>query len=166
MTFLAETGWPEAATAIAVVGGLAVVISVALWQIFATGRGAIANEGAKEYKQLAEELAQALRPWEEHPERVATLAILPERAGAARARAVPAPADAPDVRSDPRLAALVEQRDVVHVPFRLDWELAEELVGFGDAVVVLDPPGVRRAVLRLLRTAATLDATAGGGSDG
>jgi hypothetical protein len=61
MTFLAATGWPEAAIAIAAVGGLAVVISVALWQIFATGRGAIANEGAKEYKQLAEELAQMQR---------------------------------------------------------------------------------------------------------
>ena len=56
MTFLAATGWPEAAIAIAAVLGLAVVISVALWQIFATGRGAIANEGAKEYKHLAEEL--------------------------------------------------------------------------------------------------------------
>jgi len=61
MTFIAATGWPEAAIAIAAVIGLAVVISVALWQIFATGRGAIANEGAKEYKQLAEELAQMQR---------------------------------------------------------------------------------------------------------
>ncbi|GCD20310.1 protein PafB [Cellulomonas algicola] len=115
----------------------------------------------------AEELAAALHPWEERPERVATLAVLPERAGAARARAVPAPVDAPDVWSDPRAAAALAQRDVVHVPFRLDWELAEELVGYGDAVVVLDPPSVRHAVLHLLRTAATLDRTSvGGGSDG
>ncbi|MDC7122711.1 WYL domain-containing protein [Cellulomonas fimi] len=115
----------------------------------------------------AEELASALHPWEERPERVATLAVLPERAGAARARAVPAPDDAPDVRSDPRLAAVLAHRDVVHVPFRLDWELAEELVGYGDAVVVLDPPSVRHAVLHLLRTAATLDrTTVGGGTDG
>jgi hypothetical protein len=61
MTFLAATGWPEAAIAIAAVAGLAVVISVALWQIFATGRGAIANEGGKQYKQLAEELAAMQR---------------------------------------------------------------------------------------------------------
>ncbi|WP_273654702.1 helix-turn-helix transcriptional regulator [Cellulomonas fimi] len=116
----------------------------------------------------AEELSAALHPWEERPERVATLAVLPERAGAARARAVPAPEGAPDVRADPRTAAVLAHRDVVHVPFRSDWELAEELVGYGDAVVVLDPPSVRHAVLRLLRTAATLDAstTAGGGVHG
>jgi len=61
MTFLAATSWPEAAIAIAAVVGLAVVISVALWQIFATGRGAIANEGGNQYKQLAEELAEMQR---------------------------------------------------------------------------------------------------------
>ncbi len=120
----------------------------------------------------AEELAEALRPWDERPERVATLAVLPERASAARARAVPAPADAPDLAADPHVATLLAHRDVVHVPFRLDWELAEELVGYGDAVVVLDPPSVRQAVLHLLRTAATLDDAAGapatrsGGHDG
>lgn len=120
-----------------------------------------------------EVLADVLEQWDEHPERVATLAVLPERAGAARARAVPAPSDAPDVRADGRLAQVLAQRDVVHVPFRLDWELAEELVGYGDAVVVLDPPSVRHAVLHLLRTAATLDAapegaaaTDGGGARG
>lgn len=61
MTFLAATSWPEAAIAVAAVAGLAVVISVALWQIFATGRGAIANEGGKQYKQLADELAAMQR---------------------------------------------------------------------------------------------------------
>jgi Tfp pilus assembly protein PilO len=61
MTFLAATGWPEAAIVIASVLGLAVVISVALWQIFATGRRAIGNEGTKEYKELAEELAAMQR---------------------------------------------------------------------------------------------------------
>ena len=61
MTFLAATSWPDAAIGIAACAGLAVVISVALWQIFATGRGAIANEGGKQYKQLAEELAAMQR---------------------------------------------------------------------------------------------------------
>jgi hypothetical protein len=61
MTFVAATGWPEAAIAIAATAGLAVVISVLVWQIFATGRGAIASEGGKQYKQLAEELAQMQR---------------------------------------------------------------------------------------------------------
>jgi proteasome accessory factor B len=101
----------------------------------------------------AEELAHALETWGSGPERIATLAILPERASAPRARAVPAPADAPDRSADPVLA----HRDLVHVPFRAEWELAEELVGYGDAVVVLAPSGLRSSVLHLLRTAATLD---------
>lgn len=104
-----------------------------------------------------EELADALQTWGTGPERVATLAILPERASAPRARAVPAPADEPDRSADPLLA----QRDLVHVPFRAEWELAEELVGYGDAVVVLAPEGLRDSVLHLLRTAATLDQRVG-----
>jgi hypothetical protein len=61
MTFLAATSWPDAAIAMAAVAGLAVVISVLFWQIFATGRGAIASEGGKRYKELAEELAAMQR---------------------------------------------------------------------------------------------------------
>ncbi|GEK20011.1 helix-turn-helix transcriptional regulator [Cellulomonas xylanilytica] len=101
----------------------------------------------------ADELAEALQTWGSGPERIATLAILPERASAPRARAVLAPPGEPDRSGDPVLA----QRDLVHVPFRAEWELAEELVGYGDAVVVLAPPGLRQSVLHLLRTAATLD---------
>jgi len=114
------------------------------------------------------DLEEALAMWSGGPERVATLAVLPERAGAARARAVPGPANAPDWRADPVTGPLLAHRDLVHVPFRVDWELAEELVGYGDAVVVLDPPDLRTAVLRLLRTAATLDerTTTGGRADG
>ena len=108
----------------------------------------------------AQELSDALQTWASGPERVATLAILPERASAPRARAVPVPPGEPDWSADPLLA----QRDLVHVPFRAEWELAEELVGYGDAVVVLAPPGLRQSVLHLLRTAATLDQ--GVGSDG
>ena len=105
----------------------------------------------------ADELADALQTWASGPERVATLAILPERASAPRARAVPAPPGEPDWSDDPLLA----HRDLVHVPFRAEWELAEELVGYGDAVVVLAPDGLRQSVLHLLRTAATLDQAVG-----
>ena len=65
----------------------------------------------------------------------------PARAGErARARA---PSAAPcrtsrTGRADPPSCA---HRDLVHVPFRAEWELAEELVGYGDAVVVLAPAG-------------------------
>ena len=61
MMFLAVSDWPEAAIVIAGIAALTVIISVATWQIFATGRRAIASEGAKDYKQLAEELAAAQR---------------------------------------------------------------------------------------------------------
>jgi proteasome accessory factor B len=104
-----------------------------------------------------EDLAQALATWAPRQERVATLAVSPERAGALRARAVDAPEDEA-WRDDPHAAALAEHRDVLHVPFRTQWELAEELVGYGEAVVVLAPDDLRGAVLHLLRTAAALDA--------
>ncbi len=106
-------------------------------------------------------LAEALETWGAGPESIATLAILPERASAPRARAVPAPVDAPDWTTDPRTAPIVANRDVVHVPYRASWELAEELVGYGAAVVVLAPASLREHVLHLLRTAALLDAEVG-----
>ncbi|WP_448629423.1 helix-turn-helix transcriptional regulator [Cellulomonas soli] len=112
-----------------------------------------------------EALEAALASWSSGEERVATLAVLPERAGAARARAVAAPVGVGDRAAEPGLAGLLAQRDVVHVPYRSTWELAEELVGYGDAVVVLDPPAVREAVLRLLRVAATLDGAGSGADD-
>jgi proteasome accessory factor B len=102
-------------------------------------------------------LAEALAAWESGPETIATLAILPERASAPRARAVPAPADAPDWTADPVTGPVVANRDLVHVPYRALWELAEEIVGYGAAVVVLAPARLREHVLHLLRTAAELD---------
>ena len=54
-------------------------------------------------------------------------------------------------------AQVLPGRDLVAVPYRLGWELAEEVVRYGDAVLVLDPPEVRDAVVRMLRVAATLD---------
>jgi len=95
-----------------------------------------------------DELAEALSTWDSGTRGVATLAVLPERASALRTRHVPD--DAPH--------ATVEGRDVLRVPYRAQWELAEEVVGYGDAVLVLEPASLRDAVLSLLRTAAALDA--------
>ncbi len=103
------------------------------------------------------ELADAMAAWAPGPERVATLAVLPDRAAALRARA--AAAGDVDVASIPGAPQVLAGRDLVHVRYRSTWELAEELVGYGAAVVVLDPPGVRDAVLDLLRAAAQLDVT-------
>jgi len=102
-------------------------------------------------------LAGVLDSWTARETRVAVVAVRPERAEALRARAVHgAPADDVDL-DDPRVRALLVDRDLVHVPFTSSWDLAEEVVGYGEAVVVLDPPAVRDTVLRLLRSAATLD---------
>jgi uncharacterized protein HemX len=63
MTFLAVAidDWPAAAVAIAGIAFITIVVSVLIWQIFATGRGAIASEGGQQYKALAEQLAAAQR---------------------------------------------------------------------------------------------------------
>ncbi|MBU4336256.1 MAG: WYL domain-containing protein [Actinobacteria bacterium] len=93
------------------------------------------------------QLAEAEQSWSHGHGGVARLALAPERAEALRARALPAEPGDQDAPAG---------RDVVRVPYRATWELAEEVVGYGDAVLVLDPPEVRGAVLSLLRTAAGL----------
>ena len=117
--------------------------------------------------------------------RLATLALRPERASALRVRAVEDGAavhhdddddhdhdDAADLAdladlADPRLAPLLAHRDVVQVPFAGIGDLADEVAGYADAVVVLAPPDLRVAVLCRLRAAAALDAApATGGSGG
>ncbi|WP_129339326.1 helix-turn-helix transcriptional regulator [Cellulomonas endophytica] len=104
----------------------------------------------------------SLARWGEPPERRAVLAVLPERAPALRARAVP---DAGE--TDAALPGRgSDGRDVLVVPYRSSRELAEEVVGHGAAVLVLDPPELRLAVLRRLRAAAALDAAAAGRGDG
>ncbi|SFA85346.1 helix-turn-helix transcriptional regulator [Cellulomonas marina] len=115
-------------------------------------------------------LDEALAAWGEGEERRARLAVLPERAAVLRARAVPEAAAGQvegqvEGHVEGRVAgqgtgrptAAPDGRDVVVVPYRSPWELAEEVVGQGDAVLVLDPPELRRAVLRLLGAAARLD---------
>lgn len=94
----------------------------------------------------------ALEAWGAGRERTALLAVRPERAEALRARGTPA-----DPPADPALAPLAADRDLVRVPYRAPWELAEEVAGYGDAVLVVDPPELRAAVVRQLRAAAALD---------
>lgn len=106
-----------------------------------------------------DETTTALRSWDAGQERAAVLALRPERAEALRARGVPVglPADA-----DPTLRAVVADRDLVRVAYRATWELAEEVAGYGDAVLVAEPAELRAAVLRLLGVASRL----GPGADG
>ena len=79
--------------------------------------------------------------------REAVLAVVPERAGALRARSL-----------SPRAADvdLVPDRDVVRVPFASAMELGYEIAGYGPAVLVLDPPELRDVVIARLRDAAGL----------
>ena len=73
------------------------------------------------------------------------LALAPERASALRARGV---AEAGTTGPTGRDVYRLETTDVDR--------LAEEIAGYTDAVVVLDPPELRAAVLRRLRAAAAL----------
>lgn len=113
-----------------------------------------ADGGAGSFEPpVPEQVESALRTWETGQLRTAILALRPERAEVLRARGAalePDPTRAPD-------------RDLYAVQYRSTWELAEEVVTYGDAVLVLDPPELRAEVIRLLRTAAALD---GGRHDG
>ena len=59
-------------------------------------------------------------------------------------------------------------RDVLEVAYDVRYALADEVVGYGDAVLVLGPPDLRAAVVRRLRDGAALgsapDAGAGAGT--
>jgi proteasome accessory factor B len=102
------------------------------------------------------------------PTRVAVLALRPERASALRARGVPPSAGDDDDAGlgDPRLATVLADRDVVRVPFGSASELADEIAGYADAVVVLAPADLREQVLGRLRAAAALDRTEAGDDRG
>ena len=73
----------------------------------------------------------------------ARLAVLPDRGAALRARA-----------TGPALPA--GERDLLDVPYDDAEAFADELAGYADAVVVVDPGPVRDAVLRRLRAVAEL----------
>lgn len=95
------------------------------------------------------------------PARQALLALRPERASALRARGS-AHAPAPD---DPRLTRAVADRELVSVPYTSAHALADEVAGYGEAVLVLDPPELREHVLERLRAAAALPLTPPGDDD-
>jgi hypothetical protein len=58
---IAATSWPEAAIAIAGIAFITIVLSVLIWQIFGTGRTAIAGQNDKEYRKLVDELTAVQR---------------------------------------------------------------------------------------------------------
>lgn len=109
-----------------------------------------------------ERVAAALRAWDAGHRRSALLAVRPEHAEVLRARGECPNGDPRhrDLLSDPMIAALAVDRDLVRVHYRATWQMAEEVVTYGDAVLVLDPPELRAAVVQLLHAAAGLDSAA------
>ena len=87
---------------------------------------------------------------------VARLAVRPERASALRSRAVSVP-EADTSAPDDRSAAMPSDRDLIHVPYTSITAFVDEVVGYGDAVVVLEPQELRQQVVARLQTAAALD---------
>jgi Tfp pilus assembly protein PilO len=58
---LTDVSWPAAAVAIAAIAFLTIVASVAIWQVFATGRTGIRGHHDKEYAELVDELSTVQR---------------------------------------------------------------------------------------------------------
>jgi Tfp pilus assembly protein PilO len=69
---LAATSWPDATIAIFGIVFVTVVVTVALWQIFGTGRTAISSKGQAEYRTLAQEAAATQKRTAQALERLAT----------------------------------------------------------------------------------------------
>jgi hypothetical protein len=61
ITILAISEWPEAMVASAGIAFVTIVSSVAIWQVFATGRTSIARNRDKEYQKLVDELTAVQR---------------------------------------------------------------------------------------------------------
>ena len=86
-------------------------------------------------------------------DRTAWLAVAPDRAGALRSRAV-----VPDEvqAQGATLAPVPVGMDVLAVPYCRTTDLADEITGYTDAVVVLAPPDLREEVVRRLREAVAM----------
>ncbi|HUX71082.1 MAG TPA: WYL domain-containing protein [Cellulomonadaceae bacterium] len=82
---------------------------------------------------------------------VAVLAVRPERASALRSRAVTG------VDGSPQMPGSLVDRDLIRVPYTSITAFVDEVVGYGDAVVVLEPRELRERVVARLRAAAALD---------
>jgi proteasome accessory factor B len=88
--------------------------------------------------------------------RLAWLSVAADRAGALRSRAVEPGDQRPPARPRPG-------HDLLVVPFERSADLAEELLGYADAVVVLEPEDLRADVVGRLREAVLMaDRLAGG----
>jgi hypothetical protein len=55
---VAVTDWPEAAIAIAGITMVTVIISVVVWQVFATGRTGLSAKRETAYRKLAEDATE------------------------------------------------------------------------------------------------------------
>jgi hypothetical protein len=79
---VAATDWPDAAIAIAGIAMVAVIISVLLWQVFATGRTGLSAKRENAYRKLAEDSTAAQQVTNETLEKaVAELAALRKQTG-------------------------------------------------------------------------------------
>lgn len=101
---------------------------------------------------------ELLRSARDGEARTAWLAVAPDRAGALRSRSLEGAA-AP-VRPDG--LTVPSGTDLLAVPYTRTTDLADEVVGYTDAVVVLAPPALREAVVRRLTAAAALGVRATG----
>lgn len=79
---VAATAWPEAAIAIAGTAFVAIVSSVAIWQLLATGRAGLSSKREQAYRKVAEETVEAqLRFSDQLETAVAELAQLRRQTG-------------------------------------------------------------------------------------
>jgi Tfp pilus assembly protein PilO len=58
---VAATSWPDASIAIAGILLVTTIVSVAIWQVFATGRTGLSAKREQAYRRIAEESAEAQR---------------------------------------------------------------------------------------------------------
>jgi hypothetical protein len=56
---VAAIDWAIAAIVLAGIAFITIVVSVAVWQVFSTGRTQIASKGEKAYRQIAEDAARS-----------------------------------------------------------------------------------------------------------
>ena len=102
--------------------------------------------------------AHVLDDAQQQEQRTAWLAVAPDRAGALRSRAV--------AQEAPAAMTAPAGMDLLAVPYVRAGDLAAEVVGYTDAVVVLDPPELRESVVRRLRAAVEMGERLSGGDRG
>lgn len=119
---------------------------------------AVGRPGAFRVPADADPMA-LLRDAQRGQPRTGWLAVAPDRAGALRSRAAPhAPGPVPVAAGQ-----AAPGMDLVAVPYERTSDLADEVAGYTDAVVVLGPPDLRDSVVRRLRQAAAMGERLGDG---